>query len=109
MLIRSANNPAMVASWLAATKAGAVVMPYANAQVMNEHLKEISRHVAEGAHALLLCDGAGWHQCGGKLEVPGNITTMLIPPHSPELNPTERRMSGKSQTQPVRYSRLGKL
>ena len=26
MLIRSANNPAMVACWLAATKAGAVVV-----------------------------------------------------------------------------------
>jgi DDE superfamily endonuclease len=66
-----------------------IIMPYANAHAMNEHLKEISIHVAEGAHALLLCDGAGWHQTGGKLNVPGNITMMPIPPYSPELNPME--------------------
>ena len=66
-----------------------IIMPYANAHAMNEHLKEISIHVDEGAHALLLCDGAGWHQTGGKLKVPDNITMMLIPPYSPELNPME--------------------
>jgi DDE superfamily endonuclease len=66
-----------------------LVMPYANAYAMNEHLKEISAHVATGAHALLLYDGAGWHQTGGKLKVPDNITVMLIPPYCPELNPME--------------------
>jgi DDE superfamily endonuclease len=66
-----------------------LIMPYANAYAMNEHLKEISRHVAVGAHALLLCDGAGWHQSGRKLQVPDNITVLAIPPYSPELNPME--------------------
>src|SRR6516225_4275693 len=30
-----------------------IIMPYADAHAMNEHLKEISIHVAGGAHALL--------------------------------------------------------
>jgi hypothetical protein len=37
-------------------------MPTVNAEAMNEHLKEISMQVAPGAHAVLVCDGAGWHQ-----------------------------------------------
>lgn len=56
---------------------------------MNDQLKEISAHVAKGAHALLLCNGASRHQTGGELKVPDNITMMFIPPYSPELNPME--------------------
>jgi len=67
----------------------ALVMPYVNAEAMNEHLKEISINVAPGAHAVLVCDGAGWHQTGGRLRVPGNITLLRLPPYSPELNPME--------------------
>jgi hypothetical protein len=43
----------------------AVIMSAANTGAMNEHLKEISTEVAPGAHAVLVCDGAGWHQRGG--------------------------------------------
>ena len=39
-------------------------------------MKEISRHVAEGAHAVLLLDCAGWHTTA-KLDVPSNITPIL--------------------------------
>jgi len=67
----------------------ALVMPCVNAGAMNEHLKEISITVAPGAHAVLVCDGAGWHQTGGRLRVPGNITLLRLPPCSPELNPME--------------------
>jgi hypothetical protein len=56
-------------------------MPAANAAAMNEHLKEISTQVAPGAHAVLVCDGAGWHQTGGKLIVPDNITLLPLPPY----------------------------
>ena len=31
---------------------------------MNLHLAEISRHVTPGSHAVVLLDGAGWHQTG---------------------------------------------
>ena len=52
VLIRSANNPAMVACWLAATKAGAVVvntMPMLRAG-------ELSQIVDKAEIALALCD-----------------------------------------------------
>ena len=42
-----------------------------------------------GAHAVLVCDGAGWHQPGGRLLVPANITLLNLPPDAPELNPME--------------------
>jgi hypothetical protein len=48
----------------------AIIMPSVNAKAMNEHLREISTQVAPGAHAALICDGAGWHQTGGRLRVP---------------------------------------
>ena len=67
----------------------AVVMPAANSEAMNEHLKEIGTQVAPGALAVLVCDGAGWHQLGGKLVVPDNIVLLPLPPYSPELNPME--------------------
>jgi hypothetical protein len=67
----------------------AVVMPAANTEAMNEHLKEISGHVSPGAHAALLLDQAGWHQTGGRLCVPDNITLLPLPPYAPELNPME--------------------
>jgi hypothetical protein len=67
----------------------AIIMPSANAEAMNEHLKEISTQVAPGAHAVLVLDGAGWHQTGGKLNVPDNISLLFLPPYAPELNPME--------------------
>ncbi|MEI4231452.1 transposase [Roseovarius sp. D22-M7] len=52
------------------------------------HLAEISRTVAEGAHAVLVLDGAGWH--GAKaLKVPDTITLLPLPPYAPEFNPLE--------------------
>ena len=67
----------------------AIIMPAANSEAMGEHLKEISSQIAPGAHAILVCDGAGWHQRGGRLLVPDNITLLPLPPYSPELNPME--------------------
>jgi hypothetical protein len=67
----------------------AMITPCANSWAMNLHLTEISTQVAPGAHALLVCDGAGWHQRGKKLIVPDNITLLSLPPYSPELNPME--------------------
>ena len=66
-----------------------IIMPTANAEAMSEHLLEISTQVADNAHAVLLCDGAGWHQTGERLQVPDNITLLPLPPYSPELNPME--------------------
>ena len=65
-------------------------MPSVNTEAMNEHLKEISAQVTPGAHAVLVCDGAGWYQPGKRLRTPHNITLLRLPPYSPELNPLEK-------------------
>ncbi|MBI4727380.1 transposase [candidate division TA06 bacterium] len=50
-------------------------------------LKEISqRHPTE--YIIMFLDGASWHQAH-HLSVPVNIRLSILPPDSPELNPTE--------------------
>lgn len=66
----------------------ALIMPRAGSQAMQKHLDEIAREVADGAHALVILDQAGWHTTG-KLKVPANITLVPLPPASPELNAQE--------------------
>lgn len=66
----------------------ALMLPWANTEAMQLHLNEISRYVARKAHAVLLMDRAGWHTSGA-LKVPKNITIILLPSRSPELNPVE--------------------
>ena len=66
----------------------ALVLPIANTEAMQLHLEEISRHVAQGAQAVLLLDRAGWHTTA-KLDVPRNITPIFLPSRAPELNPVE--------------------
>jgi hypothetical protein len=63
----------------------AVIMPAANSEALSAHLAEIATQLAPGAHAILLCDGAGWHQRGGRLRVPDTITSLPIPPYTPVL------------------------
>ena len=70
-------------------RCAAVIMPAVNTEAMNEHLKEISTQVQPSAHAVVICDGAGWHQRGNKLELPANVTLLSLPPYSPELNAME--------------------
>jgi hypothetical protein len=67
----------------------AMITPHANVEAMNLHLVEISTQVTPRAHAILVCDGAGWHQRGRQLRVPDNITLLTLPPYTPELNPME--------------------
>ena len=67
----------------------ALVLPHVNAAAMTLHLAEIGRCVAPNAHAVIVVDGAGWHQQGGRLRVPENITLIPLPPYAPELNPAE--------------------
>ena len=85
------HDPAYIFGAICPARAvgAAVLMPAANTEAMNEHLKEISTQIAPGAHAVLVCDGAGWHQRGKQLVVPDNISLLSLPPYSPELNPME--------------------
>ena len=73
------------------------MMPKANTRAMQAHLDEISHTVARGAHAVLLMDRAGWHTTA-KLTVPKNITIILLPSRSPELNPMENVWQFMRQT-----------
>ena len=66
-----------------------MIMPHVNTEAMNKHLEVISAEVAPGSFAVLVCDGAGWHQRGKTLVVPDNIMLLSLPPYSPELNPME--------------------
>ena len=63
-------------------------MPFANTEAMQAHLEEISRIVAPKSHAVMLMDRAGWHTTG-ELDLPENITIVLLPSRAPELNPVE--------------------
>jgi transposase len=66
----------------------ALALPYADADMMQLHLDEISRTVVKGAHAVLLLDRAGWHTTS-KLDMLENITPIFLPSRAPELNPVE--------------------
>jgi hypothetical protein len=66
----------------------ALMLPRANIPAMQMHLGEISRAVASRAHAVVLMDRAGWHSTD-RLKVPKNLTIILLPSRSPELNPVE--------------------
>ena len=66
----------------------ALVLPWANTETMNMHLKEIGRIVRPGAHAVVLMDRAPWHT-SGELKIPKNLTPIFLPARSPELNPVE--------------------
>lgn len=63
-------------------------MPYANTWIMNLYLNDFAKQLSENSHALLVMDGAGWHD-SQELRIPANISILLLPPYSPELNPAE--------------------
>ena len=86
---RRYENAYLFGAVCAARGAGAaLIMPSADSEAMQKHLDEIAREVADGAHALVILDQAGWHTTG-KLKVPANITLVPLPPASPELNAQE--------------------
>ena len=62
--------------------------PPGNTDAMQAHLEEISRAEAPKSHAMMLMDSAGWHT-SGQLDMPENITVVLLPSRAPELNPVE--------------------
>ncbi len=66
----------------------AVVLPHVDVEAMNIHQAKIGRRVAEGAHAVLVLDGAGWHT-SPRLCVPDNASLLPLPRYAPELNPVE--------------------
>lgn len=65
----------------------ALVLPYANTQMMNLFLEQVSQEFID-YFIVMQVDQASWHRCDA-LVVPENIRLLLQPPYSPELNPTE--------------------
>lgn len=51
----------------------AIVMCRVSSGAISVHLEKISEQVGTSAHALLVCDDAGWHQIGVRLRVPENV------------------------------------
>jgi transposase len=63
-----------------------LVPPVANAAVMDLFLTQFSAVLPADAHAVLVLDGAGWHD-ERALTVPDNLTLVPLPSYRPELNP----------------------
>ena len=66
----------------------ALLAPNADTGTFNVFLQMLSKELKEKEHAVLILDGAGWHK-SKKRVMPENITCLLLPPYSPELNPVE--------------------
>lgn len=64
-----------------------VIAPHVNKKTMALHMEEISKHVSKDKHAIVVMDGALWHQESLNL---ANVTLLKLPPYSPELNPMEQ-------------------
>ena len=66
-----------------------LVLPFANTEAMTLHLEAISHAVPPSRHALLILDQAGWHTTM-KLPQSPNLSLLMLPAGSPELNPAEQ-------------------
>jgi len=66
----------------------ALLMPYVNIDAFDTFLRELSATLQPDEHAVLIMDRAGWHT-SPRVHMPDNITALLLPPYSPELNPME--------------------
>ena len=73
----------------------ALALPYADTDMMQLHLDEISSNVAAGAHAVLLLDRARWHTTG-KLDMPANITRSSCR-RAPRIQPGRERLAVSCQ------------
>lgn len=56
---------------------------------------------------LLVLDGAGWRTAKKRLRIPEGIHLEFLPPHSPELQPSERLwpLSDEAVAPPLRAGR----
>lgn len=70
-------------------KGFALILPDKDTEMMKIFLKEFSKSIPAGRHAVLVSDQAGWHKTP-KLNIPSNISLLFLPPYSPELNPIEQ-------------------
>lgn len=72
----------------ASGQSAALLAPHVNTGTMNAFLKILDAERKPDEHFVLIMDQAGWHRSKA-LKLPEGITVLLLPPYSPELNPTE--------------------
>jgi transposase len=65
-----------------------LLAPHMNTEIVNLFLEQFARELSPGVHAVLIWDQAGFHTAKA-LQVPANISLIVLPPYSPELNPVE--------------------
>lgn len=65
-----------------------MIAEHVNADTTQKFLDGLSKTIAPHKHVALIWDGAGYHRAK-TLVVPANITLVMLPPRSPELNPVE--------------------
>ncbi len=65
----------------------ALILPYANTEMMNMFLVHVSQEFVD-FFIIMLVDRAGWHS-SATLKLPENIRLIQQPAYSPELNPAE--------------------
>ena len=70
-------------------EAFALVLPELNTATMQLFLDHFAAMLPPGEHAAMVMDQAGWH-ITDDLAVPSNVSLILLPSYSPELNPVER-------------------
>ena len=70
-------------------EAFALVLPELNTATMQLFLDRFAATLAAGEHAAMVMDQAGWH-ITDDLAVPPNVSLILLPSYSPQLNPVER-------------------
>ncbi|QLH39402.1 MAG: hypothetical protein HWD60_11215 [Defluviicoccus sp.] len=75
----AAAIPGARAVWLARGAGAGRMLPHADKDPMTLHLATIGATIG----------GAGWHKPGGRLTLPDTVSTVILPPDSPELNPQE--------------------
>nr|CAA9290428.1 D-alanyl-D-alanine carboxypeptidase [uncultured Armatimonadetes bacterium] len=66
-----------------------LVLPRVCTEAMDRFLLDFAATIPANTHALMVLDGAGWHD-QRSVTVPPNVTLVELPPYSPELNPVER-------------------
>jgi transposase len=79
---------ALAAVCVATGAVSAMLVEKRDTETLNAFLEQMSRGLSSGDPAELIWHGAGYHTAAG-LKVPGNISLILLPPYSPELNPVE--------------------
>ena len=64
------------------------LISFADTSAMNGYLKDFSKQFPSDAHVLMVLDRAGWHRSKA-LRIAENLTLLLSPAYSPELNLVE--------------------